>query len=1161
MKASNLDVLQGHAPSANTSLIYWLADIPGSGKSTIAASLTEEWKEKGILGGYYDFGMSNVIHAPGPVGKFDVDVVNEGAAPVVPGIGDIADTLCEAWATQLGAAYPDLSSSILRALSDIHRSPPSSPTRSFANQFKQLILNPLKALHRARYDLPPHTKIIFVLDSIDECPRPHRAVILQAIKTVHPAHGGAKFFLVSGLPTTEAESDIAAELLEGPLPASVLTRGSININSASNMADILLYLTSRFQVHAAQFNNHPQFRTALIEPTIRVLAKRAEGVILWAKLAFEMLLGADNPTRVLLNLVEEDALSDMNGLYLELLLTAQTSLDTLNEKRNKDGGLQPEANSITTFPKNSLAMVLTGVGYSMEDLSVSTLAELTGLGLERTLTILDLLRIVLDASQDTPLSVPTSPSRTNLHTSSGTNSSPKSKKRSASTPRNKSSFSPSRHKSNRPSSSGGIKSQSPISSTFPGQQSSEVTRANRMDPGPSISTLLGPPAGGSISSPRSAHFANFGPAENEDGAAGLVRIRHSTFREWIRLPHPPTLLSCLTGKGVAEEDDLRFVIAPSREGGHAMLAKGCFGIMRTTGLVPEEIAGSSLRDGTVDVHSEEGKKKERDGEGSVGLLAEEACSYACRYWVYHCAEMLDSLMAGRQRSSIFMSVSSASSGTRWKGIRGDMLEFFTRKLVWWVDVAIALDAAPLVNRGLQALQEVLKRMTPEDDLKASVEQLIQWTQQAMRLLEHPQGFPEDERNPETSLVYKYYGDELVKRAAFAEMERQQAQQALEQAEAEARALQAPPTPADYESTGTKKATSSGEPVSGGNSTNSAEKAASTSTKATSASAGEEKGANSVDSGSSPAKGSDSQKPTQGNATPAAGNDAKVSPPNEPTATRPTRADNFVNPAMLKTTPAALFPGLAMFQQGQRSSTQPLTPTSPSFEQPQRSQPPRRKASGPSEVPSGLGLMIADPTEVDVKATTTGETLKPLPSNEGVNMKEKKELSSARVQENPPAPPPKQANPPGPGYLQRTDTQKSNPTVPMATSPSKLFPSLAFFQQPPSPVSPASPTGERTSTQRPPSTRRKSSAASSSAPTRKIPPVPSPATVPVPAPIAVVPSSEPPRLSSGEVSPSFMGDILNMINFDDPTTSTSSPPGPSSQGRTARGTGVHQSTRP
>ena len=63
-----------------------------------------------------------------------------------------------------------------------------------------------------------------------------------------------------------------------------------------------------------------------------------------------------------------------------------------------------------------------------------------------------------------------------------------------------------------------------------------------------------------------------------------------------------------------------------------------------------------------------------------------------------------------------------------------------------------------------------QNMHPEENLQSTVDQLMQWTSEALRLLEDPLGFLEEERNLEnleTSLVYKYFGEELRRQATLA----------------------------------------------------------------------------------------------------------------------------------------------------------------------------------------------------------------------------------------------------------------------------------------------------------------------------------------------------------------------------------------------------------
>ncbi|KAG8770181.1 hypothetical protein FRC15_004207, partial [Serendipita sp. 397] len=325
--------------SSPSSLIYWLTDLSATGKSTIALHLADEWRERGLLGGIFDC-ASLTTETLRPKFKDDHDEDRMGWSVG----GTVTDALCESWAAQLGSEFSELTPLIMQALSELHRSRTQSASPSFHQQFTSLILQPLRQLQRAKHDLSPQTKILFILDSLDECPREEREEILRGLKGINATHG-IKVLVVSELPSSEGLSDIVAEMMEntasssaGTPSSSIVTRGSINIHSASNMADILLYLTTRFQQHAATFHHHPQFRHTLIEPTIRVLAKRAEGIFLWAKVAFEMLINAENPTRILLNLIEEDSLGDLNGLYLECVLDAQTRLNKLQEARNAKQG-------------------------------------------------------------------------------------------------------------------------------------------------------------------------------------------------------------------------------------------------------------------------------------------------------------------------------------------------------------------------------------------------------------------------------------------------------------------------------------------------------------------------------------------------------------------------------------------------------------------------------------------------------------------------------------------------------------------------------------------------------------------------------------------------------------------------------------------------------
>jgi hypothetical protein len=123
-----------------------------------------------------------------------------------------------------------------------------------------------------------------------------------------------------------------------------------------------------------------------------------------------------------------------------------------------------------------------------------------------------------------------------------------------------------------------------------------------------------------------------------------------------------------------------------------MLAKGCLAIIRKNASITE--TGGESPDG-----------RGSSSHGEDGDTEKDDVAYACRYWPLHCAQLLEALNS----SGFGMYMSSGSSGgSRWKDLRGDMLEFFTRRLLWWVDVMSAEGWAEEGVRGLNSLREVLQ---------------------------------------------------------------------------------------------------------------------------------------------------------------------------------------------------------------------------------------------------------------------------------------------------------------------------------------------------------------------------------------------------------------------------------------------------------------------
>ncbi|CCA67540.1 related to archipelago beta form (F-box-WD40 repeat protein) [Serendipita indica DSM 11827] len=111
--------------------IFWLCDIAGSGKSTIAMSAAEKWKTKGVLGGQFFFSMAS----------------SEGS---------ITDKFCSTIARDLVHYIPQLAPHVAGAV----KQNPSIVRSSLDEQFKTLVAGPL--YHRQGH-------VILVVDALDEC--------------------------------------------------------------------------------------------------------------------------------------------------------------------------------------------------------------------------------------------------------------------------------------------------------------------------------------------------------------------------------------------------------------------------------------------------------------------------------------------------------------------------------------------------------------------------------------------------------------------------------------------------------------------------------------------------------------------------------------------------------------------------------------------------------------------------------------------------------------------------------------------------------------------------------------------------------------------------------------------------------------------------------
>ncbi|PVF91789.1 WD40 repeat-like protein [Serendipita vermifera] len=246
--------------------IFWLCDIGGSGKSTVAYTMSQEWhKTMDVLLGRFFFSKN---------------------------ARDTADTdiLCSTLARDLSSKNPVIDSMI----TDTLKTDSLLVEQDFTEQFSKLIAEPLSSISQ---------DIIFVLDAVDECKLESRKRMLRVLLQEIDSLPTLKILL-----TSRPEPDIVGLLQDKSIVRGMHfeMQGSKN---QSNIADITSYV-----------NHH---LTNLLSRKYREqLVTQSNGLFIWVSTArFELEL-ADNPAQfesTLNTLLSRGAGGDLYTLYQGVL--------------------------------------------------------------------------------------------------------------------------------------------------------------------------------------------------------------------------------------------------------------------------------------------------------------------------------------------------------------------------------------------------------------------------------------------------------------------------------------------------------------------------------------------------------------------------------------------------------------------------------------------------------------------------------------------------------------------------------------------------------------------------------------------------------------------------------------------------------------------------
>ncbi|CCA77814.1 related to WD40-repeat protein (notchless protein), partial [Serendipita indica DSM 11827] len=247
--------------------IFWLCDIAGSGKSTVAMSAVESWRQQGVLGGRFFFSIAS----------------SEGST---------TDKFCSTIARDLVEYLPELAPHVAGAV----KQHPSFMRSSLEEQFQNLVANPLHHWQG---------RVFIVIDALDECKSgSQRRELVETLSKAVRGNKTLRIFMTSR-----------------PDPVVQAVLGSLSIKS--KLEDRLHDITHRDNIGDIALYVHQSLDGVLSEDKRRRLIDKANGLFIWASTACRMLTNETSlvPTETMYNrLISMDqvgAIDDLYGLIFE----------------------------------------------------------------------------------------------------------------------------------------------------------------------------------------------------------------------------------------------------------------------------------------------------------------------------------------------------------------------------------------------------------------------------------------------------------------------------------------------------------------------------------------------------------------------------------------------------------------------------------------------------------------------------------------------------------------------------------------------------------------------------------------------------------------------------------------------------------------------------
>jgi hypothetical protein len=263
-----LNSIREWAQDPTSPQVLWLTDVAGSGKSTIAKHLSDEWRKEGRLGGCFFFDKNR---------------------PETTSTRRFCETIAYQMATSR-PHQPYLRSAVLRGIRNLDSAPPFSP---FIEKLQKIVVEPLRGLDP-----------ILVIDALDECDKGERGIMLRKLLPSLPLASLAKVFI-----TSRPEPDLVQCLSSYQSKTDSLH----DIRLQSNQADIWIYVEDQMRSLVQS--------SILTHRDVELLAKRVNCLFILASTACKAIQDSLDPSTMLDLLLNSkfNPLYDINNLYGTIL--------------------------------------------------------------------------------------------------------------------------------------------------------------------------------------------------------------------------------------------------------------------------------------------------------------------------------------------------------------------------------------------------------------------------------------------------------------------------------------------------------------------------------------------------------------------------------------------------------------------------------------------------------------------------------------------------------------------------------------------------------------------------------------------------------------------------------------------------------------------------